>query len=152
MVRKALLLMGALFLLGGFTSLPDRLREQLETSPQHYAQFDVKMGWDVKTEDGTTTINGVIQNIRYASMEDIEIWVSSVDANGKIVSRSVAYVIPRRLEMGDLTPFSVTLPTAAPPGAKLVFTYKYSGSDGGGPDDGGVNWMQSFESVVSPHV
>ncbi|KAA0888388.1 hypothetical protein ET418_16100 [Oryzomonas rubra] len=144
--------MGALLLLGGFTSLSDRLREQLKTSPQHYAQFDVKMGWDITTANGATIINGVIQNIRYATMEDIEIWVSSVDANGKTVSRSVNYVIPRRLEMGDLTPFSVTLPTAATPGTKLIFTYKYNGFDGGGPDDGGVNWMQSFESAVSPHV
>ncbi|KAB0668741.1 hypothetical protein F6V30_15380 [Oryzomonas sagensis] len=143
--------MGVLLLLGGFTSLSDRLKEQLKTSPQHYAQFDVNMGWDVTTAKGTTVINGVIQNIRYASMEDIEIWVSSVDANGKTVSRSVNYVIPRRLEMGDLTPFSITLPTAAPPGTKLIFTYKYNGSDGG-PDDGSINWMQSFESIVSPPV
>jgi hypothetical protein len=150
MIRKTLLLMGALLLLGGFTSLPDRLKEQLKTSPQHYAQFDVKMGWDVTAENGKTTINGIIQNIRYATMEDIEVWVSSVDAQGKVVSRSVSYVIPRTLERDGLTPFSVTLPTMAAPGTKLVFTYKYNGYDGGGPDDGGVNWMQSFESVVSP--
>ncbi|QEM70223.1 hypothetical protein FO488_12145 [Geobacter sp. FeAm09] len=144
--------MGALLLLGGFTSLPDRLKEQLKTSPQHYAQFDVNMGWEVKVENGTTTISGVIQNIRYASMDDVEIWVSSVDATGKVVSRAVAYVIPRRLERDDLSPFSVTLPIMAAPGTKLIFTYKYNGFDGGGPDDGGVNWMQSFESLVSPHV
>ena len=152
MLRKLIVLISALFLLGGFTSLPDRLKDQLKTSPQHYSQFDVNMGWDVKAENGGTTINGVIQNIRYATMEDIEIWVSSVDANGKTVSRSVDYVTPRTLNRDDLAAFSVTLPTTAPPGSKLVFTYKYSGLDGGGMDNGGTNWMQSFESVVSPHV
>lgn len=152
MIRKALLLAGALFLLGGFTSLPDRLKEQLKTSPQHYAQFDVTMGWDVTADNGKTAINGVIQNIRYATMEDIEIWVASVDANNKTVNRSVGYVIPRILERDALAPFSVTLPTMAAPGTKLVFTYKYKGSDDGGSDGGGTNWMQSFESVVSPHI
>jgi len=152
MLRKSLLLMCALFLLGGFTSLPDRLREEMKTSPQHYSQFDVNMGWDVKTENGRTLINGVIQNIRYATMEDIEIWVSSVDAGGKTVSRSVGYVIPRTLNRDDLTSFNLTLPIATAPGSKLVFTYKYNGFDGGGADDGGTSWMQSFESVVSPHV
>ncbi|KAB0663917.1 hypothetical protein F6V25_15790 [Oryzomonas japonica] len=142
--------MGALFLLGGFTSLPDRLREQLKTSPQHYSQFDVNMGWDVKAEKGITAINGVIQNVRYATMEDIEIWVSSIDASGKVVSRSVGYVIPRTLEKDGLTTFGVTLPTMAAPGTKLIFTYKYSGSDDGGSDGGGTKWMQSFESIVSP--
>jgi len=152
MLRKSLVLMSALLVLGGFSSLPDQLKEQLKTSPQHYSQFDVNMGWDVKAGKGGTIISGVIQNIRYATMEDIEIWVSSVDANGKTVSRSVDYVIPRRLERGDLSPFNVTLPTAATPAAKLVFTYKYVGFDGGGSDDGGISWMQSFESGVFPHA
>jgi len=154
MLRKSilLLLLSALILLGAFTSLSDQLRERLKTSPQHYSQFDVNMGWDVTAEHGTTIINGVIQNIRYATMEDIEIWVSSVDAKGKTISRSVSYVIPRSLNRDDVSSFSVTLPTTAAQGSKLVFTYKYNGFDGGGSDDGGTNWMQSFESVVSPHT
>jgi hypothetical protein len=152
MVCKTIVLMCALLLLGGFTSLSDRLKEQLITSPQHYSQFDVRMGWDVKADNGNTIINGVIQNVRYATMEDLEIWVSSLDANGKVVSRSVGYVIPRILDRDDLTSFSVTLPTAATPGTKLLFTYKYDGYDGGGSDGGGINWMQSFESVVSPRA
>jgi hypothetical protein len=152
MLRRSILLMCALLLLGGFTSLSDQLKEQLKTLPQHYSQFDVKMGWDVKTDNDSTTISGVIQNIRYATMEDIVIWVSALDAEGRVVSRSASYVIPRTLDMGDLTSFSVRLPTRAVPGTKLVFTYKYNGFDGGGPDGGGINWMQSFESVVSPHA
>lgn len=152
MLRKLLVLISALFLLGGFTSLSDRLKDQLKLSPQHYSQFDVNMGWDVKTDNGSTIINGIIQNIRYATMEDIEIWVSSVDANGKTVSRSVCYVIPRTLNRDDLASFNITLSTTAPPGSTLVFTYKYNGFDGGGSDEGGINWMQSFESVVSPHA
>lgn len=152
MWRKSLVIMCALFLLGGFTSLSDQLKERLQTSPQHYSQFDVNMGWDVKSGEDGTVISGVIQNTRYATMEDIEIWVSSFDANGKTVSRSVGYVIPRVLERDNLAPFCVKLPVTVTPGTKLLFTYKYNGYDGGGADDGGVSWMQSFESAVSSRV
>lgn len=152
MLRKTMLLISAVLLLGGFTSLPDQLKEQLNTLPQNYSHFDVKMGWDVTTGNGSTIINGVIQNVRFATMEGIEIWVSALDAGGKTVSRSVDYVIPRTLNKGDISSFSVTLPTTATPGTKLLFTYKYSGSDGGGSDGGGDYWIQSFESAVSPHA
>lgn len=152
MWRKSLVLMVVVLLMGGFTTLSDQLKEQLKTSSQHYSQFDVNMGWDVKVENGNTVINGVIQNTRYATMEDIEIWVSSLDDSGKIVSRSVCYVIPRVLERDNIAPFGIKLPTMVTPGTKLLFTYKYNGFDGGGADDGGVSWMQSFESIVSPRA
>ncbi|MBK5276529.1 MAG: hypothetical protein JJE30_15975 [Desulfuromonadales bacterium] len=107
------------------------------------------MAWDVKNIDGNTVIDGVIQNIRYSTMEDIEVWVALLDAKGKTLWRSVDFVIPRQMDMNDTSTFSVKLKSAATHGAKLVFTYKYSGFEGGGHDNGGgVNWTQSFESKI----
>jgi hypothetical protein len=141
-----------IFMLAGFASTSDVMREQLKTLPQHYSQFDVNMAWDVKTVGGNTVINGVVRNIRYASMEDLEIWVALHDAKGKLLGRAVSFVIPRRLDMDVTAPFDIKLPMVASPGSKFIFTYKYAGSDGGGNDGtrgGGVNWMQSFESSVT---
>ena len=149
MLKKLMLLLGILLMTSGFTSLSDQMRLQLNDLPQHYTNFDVKMAWDANTIDGMTVINGVFQNIRYATMEDIEIWVALLDGNGKTVLRAVDFVVPRRLDMSEATGFSVKLPTVAPHGAKLLFTYKYSGFEGGGNDHfggGGSSWMQSFES------
>lgn len=150
MWRRLLLLTFLVIMLAGFTSISDKLREQLKTLPQHYSQFDVNMAWDVSTINGNTFINGVVQNVRYATMEDLEIWVSLHDAKGKLLSRAVCFIIPRQLDRDVTAPFNVKLPLVPSPGSKFIFTYKYNGFDGGGNDGaaGGVNWMQSFESIV----
>jgi len=112
-------------------------------SLQH-SDFDVKMSWDMNTIDGKTVIDGVIQNIRYAMMEDIEIWVALLDSNGKTVKRAVDLVMPLRLDMNEVATFRVIFPLVVPHGAKLLFSYKYDGSDGGDS----TKWRQSFESYA----
>lgn len=109
---------------------------------QQYTNFDVKMEWDIKIIDRKTVIDGLIRNIRYSKMEDIEIWVKHLDANGKTVARAVDLVMPRQLDLNAVASFTVILLTIVPHSADLVFTYKYNGYDGGD----GSNWMQSFES------
>jgi hypothetical protein len=132
--------------LTGFTSVSDELKAKMEQMPQHYSQFDAKLGWAVTSGTTGTTINGIIKNVRYEKMENIEIWASLLDSKGKLLARSVDYIIPTRLDRDDLAPFTITLSSAAPAEGKLIFTYKYSGEDGSG-DKGGDNgnWMQSFE-------
>ena len=111
---------------------------------QQYSNFDLRMTWDIKTIDGKTVVDGFIQNIRYAMMENVEIWVALLDANGKTVCRTVNFVVPRRLDRDETAAFKVEFPTVVPHGAKFVFTYKYEGCDGGD----GTKWMQSFESCA----
>ena len=117
---------------------------QLEIKSQQYSNFDVKMTWDIKTLDRKTVIDGVIQNIRYAIMSDIEIWVYVLDSKGNRVSRAVDLLMPLRLNMYEAASFRVVFPIVVSHGAKLVFTYKYVGDDGGD----GAKWMQSFDSYV----
>lgn len=111
---------------------------------QQHSDFDVKLSWHIRTIDRKTVVEGLIQNIRYQIMEDIEVWVALLDSRGKTVSRAVDIVMPRRLDMNETTVFSARFPVVVPHGAKLVFTYKYSGSDGGD----GEKWMQSFDAFA----
>ena len=134
--------------LAGFGSVSDQMKSRMAQMPQHYSQFDVKIGWAVTGGNSATTINGIIENVRYATMEDIEVWASLVDAKGKLIARSVNYIIPNRLDRDDFAPFTIILPAVAPTDAKLIFTYKYVGSDGGGHDADATSWMQSFESKL----
>jgi hypothetical protein len=145
MLKKLLVSMIAIAVMVGFTSVTDQLKVQMDQMSQHYSKFDVKIGWTVTTGNNETTINGIIQNIRYNTMEGIEVWVSVLDTNGKVSVRSADYVIPNRLVKDDVAPFTIKLPIVATTNTKLLFTYKYIGSDGG--TDGSVNWMQSFEST-----
>ena len=147
MLMRLFVTMIVSLLLAGFMSLSDQLKARMEQMPKHYSHFDVKMGWAVASRDNATTIDGIIKNIRYASMNGIEIWVAILDANGKVSARSVDYVIPNRVARDDVAQFAIKLPVAAPAGSKLLFTYKYVGDDGGGSDNDAIAWMQTFEST-----
>lgn len=115
---------------------------QLDLMSQQYANFDIKMAWDITITESKTVIDGVISNIRYSKMQDVEIWVKYIDTDGRTVSRAVDLVTPNQLNMNDATEFRVVLQTIVPHGGKLVFIYKYYGYDGAD----GTRWMQSFES------
>jgi hypothetical protein len=137
--------MCAIAVLPGFTPVDSPAAMEMAQMPHHYTQFDVKMGWAVIRGDKETVIKGVIKNIRYDVMEDVEVWVSLVDAQGRLLARETDYIIPRRQNLDDVAPFSFRLPVAAPSDAKLIFTYKYLGCEG---EEEACAWMQSFETGV----
>ena len=145
MLSKILVYTITIALLLGFTSVSDQLKVQMGHMPQHYSHFDAKLGWVINADKNVTKISGIFQNSRYALMENIEVWVSVLDDNGKVSVRSVDYIIPDRLARDDFAPFSVTLPIVTSATTKFLFTYKYNGSDGG-ENGGSNNWMQSFET------
>jgi len=150
MIRYLGTLIAFLVFLGGCATYPDVNRQRLESLPQHYTQFDVVLAWQVRSVGSQTIVDGVLKNVRYTFMDDIEVWVAVLDASGKPMARSMSFVSPPLLERDDIVPFSVVLPVQVVPGTKLRFTYKYNGSDGGGSDGGGgaTKWMQSFVSEV----
>uniref|UniRef100_C6E3I0 Lipoprotein, putative n=1 Tax=Geobacter sp. (strain M21) TaxID=443144 RepID=C6E3I0_GEOSM len=143
-----LLLLGAV--LGGCATTSIDYRQRMDALPEHYRQFDLVMGWETRVEDGQTAIDGVVRNVRYFVMRDLEIWVALLSPQGKPVRREVSFIIPSDLKLDESAPFSVRLPMAVKPGDRLRFTYKYRGSDGGDGLERGMAWMQSFERVVAP--
>jgi hypothetical protein len=151
MVRLVALLVTLTALLSSCSTYPDTSRERFASLPQHYSQFDLKLAWEVRDLGGSTVVDGIVRNTRYAYMYDLEIWVAVLDNVGRVVARSVDYIVPQQLNEGYAAPFSVKLPIPAPPGTRLRFTYMYRGNeggDGGGFGIGGIPWMQSFEIVV----
>jgi len=132
----------------GYTA--DVGRQRMASQSQHYSNFDATLSWDVVPSGSGMSVNGYFRNLRYLSMEDIEIWVAAVDERGKTVAKQVSFVIPNQLRENDIAPFSVKLPVEPVRGSKLRFTYMYEMSEGGnseGPGDIG-RWMQSFEAVI----
>jgi hypothetical protein len=149
-MKQLAMLACTILLLGGCATYQGTTRS-LDALSQRYAQFDLLVGWDVKAVDGSTVISGVVKNVRYLYMEDLEIWVEALDPAGKVTARAVSFVIPHQLPQDQSAEFALKLPVAVAPGSKLRFTYKYLGNDGAGSDGGGgggVNWWQSFEAVV----
>jgi hypothetical protein len=150
MKRLLISLILALLLLAGCAAYQDSTRQRFELLSQQYSQFDVKIAWETRVAEGKTVVDGIVKNVRYAYMYDLEIWVATLDKKGEPVAREVAYVIPRQIKLDSSTHFTVKLPVAAAPGSKLRFTYRYRGSDGGEGfnSNSGLNWTHSFETVV----
>lgn len=148
MKRTICMVILTISLLAGCATYPDTDRVRLESLPQRYSQFDLVMGWETRVQSGETVLDGVVRNVRYYMMRDLEIWVALLDERGKVVARGMTFIIPSDLGMDKSAPFTVKLKVAVNPGDRLRFTYKYRGSDGGNGRERGVDWMQSFESVV----
>jgi hypothetical protein len=135
-----------LMMLVGCATYNNDFSSRLQTLPQHYKEFDLKMAWEFKTAEGSTLIDGVVQNIRYYEMDDLEIWVISLDSKGGEINRAVDYVY--RLKENEFGQFTLKIPRVAS-GSTVRFMYRYNGQDGGGGDSGGSTlWRQSFETVV----
>lgn len=144
-------------LLSACTAYRDTSGQKLDTLTQRYTQFDLVLAWETTVQGGKTLVDGAVKNVRYAYMNELEIWVAVLDPAGKVLARSVSYVIPSQLSMDETAGFSMTLPMAVTPGTRLRFTYMYRGSDvGSGPEagggGGGIVWMQSFDAVVPTHT
>lgn len=135
-------------LVSACASYPDLERERLQAMPQQYSQFDLHLGWEVRLEDGRTVIDGVLRNVRYYMMRDLEVWVVLLDREGKVAARGMTFIIPSDLGLDRSAPFTVEIPAAASPGDRLRFTYRYRGTDGGDGMEQRIPWMQSFEAVV----
>ena len=148
MKRTMSLFILTISLLAGCATYPNTDRVRLESLPQRYSQFDLVMGWETRVQSKETVLDGVVRNVRYYMMSDLEIWVALLDERGKVVARGMTFIIPSDLGMDKSAPFTVKLPVAVAPGDRLRFTYKYRGSDGGNGMERGLDWMQSFESVV----
>ena len=156
MVRRILMLVMVTLLLGACATYPDTRRERLQTLTQRYSQFDLVLAWDTRVVGGNTLVEGVVKNVRWAYMYDLEIWVAVLDPAGKAVARGMTFVIPQQLNQDEIAEFAVKVPVPVTPGMVLRFTYKYRGSDGGDDDDGvlfrgldaGMPWMQTFDAVV----
>ena len=147
--RAVILVLTAASLMGACATYRDTGSKRLQTLTQRYTQFDLTMAWETKVVAGNTLVDGVVKNLRYAYMYDLEIWVAVLDPAGRVAARSVSIVIPYQLELDHTAEFSLKLPVAVTPGSRLRFTYKYRGSDGDGSElGGGVNWWQSFDAVV----
>ncbi|MCM0080412.1 hypothetical protein L4X63_02305 [Geomonas sp. Red32] len=136
-----------LFFLAGCAS-QQVAKPQVADFPDHYRQFDAALGWEVKKNPNDLIVDGVFKNLRYFQMTDIEVWVETVDPAGKVLSRSVSFIIPRTVMQDESAPFSVRLPRNAAAN-KLRFTYKYTGEEGGNDEGGGdLRTFQSFDTPI----
>lgn len=144
---QSLLFVMLLLLAAGCATYRDDSLARMNTLPLHYEKFDVQMAWEVTSAQGSTVITGVVKNIRYFEMSQLQIQVSSLDDNGKKVHQNASKAVDfiSTLRENEAGSFTLKLPQLAS-GSRLRFIYSYIGTSGG--RSGGTSWEQSFESKV----
>jgi hypothetical protein len=120
-------------------------RKQFEQLPNKYSQFDLKLAWDNKIYDNGIIVEGVIWNVRWLHAEGVEVWVSLLSPDGRVLDKDVSLILPHSLDINEKADFSVKLKSKPVPGSRLLFTYRYHGVD---DTEGSASWMQSFESKL----
>ena len=145
MLCKSLCLVMIVLFLGGCTGYVNDSLQRMKTLPEHYTQFDAKLAWEVKSLDNSTMVDGVIENIRYYEMSEVEVWVYSLDADGKETYRGVDMIY--QIKQNEAKSFTIKLPRLAS-GTRLQFLYRYLGLNGDSESADAVSWSQSFEAKV----
>ncbi len=110
--------------------------------PYRYSSFDINVAWNTLPSGKTLMVNGLIKNMRYTQIEDIDVTISLLDKEKKEVSVGGALPIPIVLKSYDSEPFSAPLKGAElRPGSALQFVIRYRVNEGGTDN---YTWMTSF--------
>ncbi len=110
--------------------------------PYRYTAFDINVAWTIVKTDSALDVRGLIKNLRYGQLEDLDISVSLLDKEKKSLAVGGALPIPIVLKPDDYVSFSAPLKGAVlRPGAMLQFVIRYRVHEGADEDYG---WMTSF--------
>jgi hypothetical protein len=145
------LLVGRLILIGVITSLAACASiKSFEDNPEsqltyRHSSFDLKFAWNTLQTGNDTVIEGLIINVRNIQVRDIDLNVTVLDTNGRVLSEGAVppSQVNLRMNMNDSVPFSVKLKDAIiAKGNVLKFIIIYHTNDGSWY---GHEWQSSFK-------
>lgn len=91
--------------------------------PEAFAQHDAghpffDLHWTLEQEEGRVMVQGIVTASRVDAIQDVTVEVVGVDAEGKVLSRTLGTTYGRRLSRGQSRPFFVR---ARPTGREATF-------------------------------
>ncbi|WP_145024891.1 hypothetical protein [Geobacter argillaceus] len=110
--------------------------------PYRYADFDFKYAWRTVQVDRGLAVDGVLKNVRYASVDDVVLTVSLLNREGKRLADATTFPIPQQIKMDYYSPFDLVLKNVVlSSGDLLRFQIRYRVDEGG---NNSFNWLGSF--------
>lgn len=110
--------------------------------PFRHSDFDFKVAWNTSTLDQGVAIEGLLTNVRYPSVEGVDLSVWLVGKDNRVIACSTAFPIPQRIGEYDYSPFRLVLKNGLlSKGDVLQFLIRYRVNEGG---QGGDSWLSSF--------
>jgi hypothetical protein len=95
-------------------------------APHYYRNFDVEVTWQTERTVQDLRLSGVVTNLRYAYLRDLELKLRFLDEKGNVLARETLTDFPTYIPSGKPAPFHVnlSLPKGASP-SRIRINYTY---------------------------
>jgi hypothetical protein len=111
--------------------------------PESKKMFDLSFGWRRVLSENSMILEGYARNERYPLVQDLELRVELIGADGGKKAAQVYFFIPPGLLSGSMSAFSVNLGVLPQKGDRIRFNYRYRAVEG---NDESFDWINSFEA------
>jgi len=106
-----------------------------------HRDFDLRYAWKTAQTEKGVSIDGLIKNVRYNNIDNIEIRISLLDKAHKVIAEGVAFPVPQKIQLGDYRNFGILLKHAKLSDADQIrFLVNYSASEG----QSAFTWTSNF--------
>lgn len=149
-LAKSLILLLIIAGMPACASLKSSQNDPMAQFPYRHNAYDLIVAWNsLQTEHGTI-IDGLIKNVRYPEVRDIDLTVKVFDPKGSLLSKGSFLLVPAPLSMYESAPFIVKLPDAPlAKGNVIEFIMRYHGNDG---YRNNFDWLTSFKADAATGV
>jgi hypothetical protein len=107
-----------------------------------HKDFDFWYAWEIGHTDKGMSIDGLIKNVRYNTVEDADVKVSLLNKAHQVISEDVTFLFPPVMKIDDYRSFRLLLKNAKlSEGDLLQFLVNYRASEG---SQNGSAWRGSF--------
>ncbi|ACM22134.1 lipoprotein, putative [Geotalea daltonii FRC-32] len=110
--------------------------------PFHHDAFDLKVAWGVTPAEDGVVIAGVVQNVRYLQVRNVDMTVLLLDREKKVQSRGRSFPSPDWIDQDERGVFDLHLTGVTPgKGDLLQFIINYYAMDDASSS---FYWISSF--------
>jgi hypothetical protein len=136
-----LMVLAALFLVPtGCASLHTQQQKPLTAFPFHHNSFDFRTAWCTAPSPQGLAVQGVLKNIRYPYVDDLEITVFLESKSNRIIADTTVF-LAGVISKDEYHDFNVNLKNAYPASGNLLkFRIKYRAHDGNSI----FSWVSDF--------
>jgi hypothetical protein len=135
-------LLAILMALTACAAMPAAQQKPFAAFPFRHNAFDFKIAWKTSPTEQGILVDGIMKNVRYSQVDDLEVTVSVLNKGNKVLAESTTFTVPRPITMDEYRSFDLLLKKVVlTQGDVLHFLIKYRVVD---DVRSSFNWVSSF--------
>lgn len=141
-LHKFAWLLAFLMALTACAAMPVAQQKPFAAFPFHHNAFDFKVGWKIFPTEQGLLVDGIMKNVRYSQVDDLEVTVSVLNKGNKVLAEATAFPIPRPINLDEYRSFDLLLKKVIlTQGDVLHFLIQYRAVD---DERSSFKWISSF--------